>query len=84
MSTNPAATTSTKINSWVKPISTFQCVALSMGNILHRMSKKYPACCGFSRPVVYFFKNFEYPCPYWTLRDTRLKVAEEMLDWAIT
>ena len=32
----------------------------------------------------YFFKNLEYPCPYWTLRDTRLRVAEEMLDCAMT
>ena len=32
----------------------------------------------------YFFKNLEYPCPYWTLRETRLRVAEEMLDSAMT
>ena len=32
----------------------------------------------------YFFNTVEYPLPYWTHRETRLKVAEEISDCCIT
>ena len=30
------------------------------------------------------FSRLEYPCPYWTQRETRLSVAEEMSAWDMT
>jgi hypothetical protein len=31
-----------------------------------------------------YFSSLEYPLPYWTQRLTRLRVAEEISDWAMT
>lgn len=35
-------------------------------------------------PEIYFFNSLEYPLPYCTQRETRLRVAEDMSAWAMT
>ena len=50
--------------------------------VKHRKAARRGAGGGY--PLESGARSWEYPFPYWTHRDTRLKVAEEMLDSRIT
>ena len=68
----------------VKPLPTSLCsVTLPKGEGLLEATKNC-RCGDRSGNFVYFFSSLEYPLPYCTHRDTRLKVAEEMSACAMT